>query len=35
MFTVCLQIVHTLFITDLYNILKDKGKGYSKRVLRC
>lgn len=31
MFTICLQIVHTLFITDLYNILKDKGKGYSKK----
>ena len=30
MFTICLQIVHTLFITDLYNILKDKGKGYLK-----
>ena len=34
MFTICLQIVHTLFITDLYNILKDKGKGYLKRVLK-
>lgn len=34
MFTICLQIVHTLFTTDLYNILKDKGKGYSKRVLK-
>lgn len=22
-----------LFITDLYNVLKDKGKGYSNRVL--
>lgn len=32
MFTICLQFVHTLFITDLYNILKDKGKGYLKRV---
>lgn len=31
MFTICLQIVHTLFITDLYNILKDKGKGYLKK----
>ena len=31
MLTVCLQIVHTLFTTDLYNILKDKGKGYSKK----
>lgn len=31
MFTICLQIIHTLFITDLYNILKDKGKGYSKK----
>ena len=30
MFTICLQIVHTLFITDLYNVLKDKGKGYLK-----
>lgn len=34
MFTICLQIVHTLFTTDLYNVLKDKGKGYLKRVLK-
>lgn len=33
MFTICLQFGHTLFTTDLYNVLKDKGKGYSKRVL--
>ena len=32
MFTICLQFGHTLFTTDLYNVLKDKGKGYSKRV---
>nr|DAM07136.1 MAG TPA: hypothetical protein [Caudoviricetes sp.] len=31
MFTICLQIAHTLFITGLYNILKDKGKGYLKK----
>lgn len=35
MFTICLQIVHTFFTTDLYNILKDKGKGYLKRVLKA
>ena len=29
-FTICLHFGHTLFITDLYNVLKDKGKGYSK-----
>lgn len=34
MFTNCLQFSHTLFTTDLYNILKDKGKGYSNRVLK-
>ena len=34
MFTICLQFVHTLFISVLYNVLKDKGKGYSKRVLK-
>lgn len=34
MFTICLQFGHTLFITDLYNVLKDKEKGYSNRVLR-
>ena len=34
MFTICLQFSHTLFTTDLYNVLKDKGKGYSKRVLK-
>lgn len=34
MFTICLQFVHTLFTTDLYNVLKDKGRGYSKRVLK-
>lgn len=34
MFTICLQFGHTLFTTDLYNVLKDKGKGYSKRVLK-
>ena len=32
MFTICLQFGHTLFTTDLYNVLKDKGKGYLKRV---
>lgn len=35
MFTICLQFGHTLFTTDLYNVLKDKGKGYLKRVLRA
>lgn len=34
MFTICLQFGHTLFTTDLYNVLKDKGRGYSKRVLK-
>lgn len=34
MFTICLHFVHTLFTTDRYNVLKDKGKGYSKRVLK-
>ena len=34
MFTICLQFGHTLFTTDLYNVLKDKGKGYLKRVLK-
>lgn len=34
MFTICLHFVHTLFITDRYNVLKDKGKGYLKRVLK-
>lgn len=34
MFTICLHFVHTLFTTDRYNVLKDKGKGCSKRVLR-
>lgn len=34
MFTICLQFVHTLFTSDLYNVLEDKGKGYSKRVLK-
>ena len=29
MFTICLQFGHTLFTTDLYNVLKDKGKGHS------
>lgn len=29
MFTICLQFGNTLFITDPYNVLKDKGKGYS------
>ena len=32
MFTICLQFAHTLFTTDRYNVYKDKGKGYSKRV---
>lgn len=27
MFTICLQFVHTLFTTNIYNVLKDKGKG--------
>lgn len=34
MFTICLQFGHTLFTTGLYNVLKDKGKGYLKRVLK-
>lgn len=34
MFTICLHFVHTLFTNDRYNVLKDKGKGYSKRVLK-
>ena len=34
MFTICLQFGHTLFTTDRYNVLKDKGKGYSNRVLK-
>ena len=34
MFTICLHFVHTLFTVDPYNVLKDKGKGYSKRVLK-
>ena len=34
MFTICLQFGHTLFTSDLYNVLEDKGKGYSKRVLK-
>ena len=34
MFTICLHFVHTLFTTDRYNVLKDKGKEYSKRVLK-
>ena len=34
MFIICLQIGHTLFTTDLYNVLKDKGKGYLNRVLK-
>ena len=34
MFTICLHFGHTLFTADLYNVLKDKGKGYSKRVLK-
>lgn len=32
MFTICLQFGHTLFTTDLYNVLKDKGKGYTIEV---
>lgn len=32
MFTICLHFGHTLFTTGLYNVLKDKGKGYSTRV---
>ena len=28
MFTICLQFGHTLFITDPYNVLKDKERGY-------
>lgn len=31
MFTICLHFVHTLFTTDRYNVLKDKGKGYLKK----
>lgn len=31
MFTICLQFGNTLFTTDLYNVLKDKGKGHSKK----
>lgn len=34
MFTICLHFGHTLFTTDRYNVLKDKGKGCSKRVLK-
>lgn len=34
MFTICLQFAHTLFTSDRYNVFKDKGKGYSKRVLK-
>lgn len=34
MFTICLHFVYTLFTVDPYNVLKDKGKGYSKRVLK-
>lgn len=34
MFTICLQFGYTLFTTDRYNVLKDKGKGYLKRVLK-
>lgn len=34
MFTICLQFVNTLFTSYLYNVLKDKGKGYLNRVLR-
>nr|DAN95202.1 MAG TPA: hypothetical protein [Caudoviricetes sp.] len=34
MFTICLYFGHTLFTTDRYNVLKDKGKGCSKRVLK-
>ena len=30
MFIICLHFGHTLFTTDLYNVLKDKGKGYLK-----
>lgn len=30
----CLQFGHTMFTTDRYNVLKDKGKGYLKRVLK-
>ena len=30
MFTICLQFGHTVFTTDRYNVLKDKGKGHSK-----
>ena len=26
LFTNCLQFGHTVFTTDLYNVLKDKGK---------
>ncbi len=32
MFTICLQFVHTLYTYGLYNVLKDKGKGYLKKV---
>ena len=34
MFTICLHFGYTLFTTDRYNVLKDKGKGYLKRVLK-
>lgn len=34
MFTICSQIGHTLFTSVLYNVLKDKGKGYLNRVLK-
>lgn len=32
MFTICLHFGHTLFTTGRYNVLKDKGKGYSNKV---
>lgn len=34
MFTICLQFVHTLFTTDLYNVLKDKAKGVLKESIK-
>lgn len=34
MFTICLQFVHTLFTSALYNALKDKGKEIYKKWKR-
>lgn len=34
MFTICLQFSHTLLTTDLYNVLKDKGKEVLKESIK-